>query len=113
MLTRACIELLKKADDAPVIFTTSDVARQGRAYWGAYSITGHAIEGMVEIWADELETNTPIRFNTIDPGPIRSGFRARLYPGELAKDQPSAETIVPAYLYLLVEQIAGIALKAQ
>lgn len=113
MLTRACIELLKKADDSPVIFTTADVARQGRAYWGAYGITGHAIEGMVETWSDELETNTPVRLNTIDPGPVRSGFRARLYPGELAKDQPSPDSVVPAYLYLLVEQVTGIALKAQ
>lgn len=113
MLTRACIELLKQADDAPVIFTTADVARQGRAYWGAYGITGHAIEGMVEIWADELETNTAVRLNTIDPGPVRSGFRTQLYPGELAKDQPSAEGVVPAYLYLLLEQVAGVALRAQ
>lgn len=112
MLTRGCIDLLKQADDAPVVFSTSDVARQGRAYWGIYSITGHAIEGMAAIWADELETNTSVRFNTIDPGPVRSGFRARIYPGEVAKDQPAPETVVPAYLYLLTEPVTGIALQA-
>lgn len=113
MLTRACIELLKQAKDAPVIFSTSDVARQGRAYWGIYGITGHAIEGMAEIWSDELETNTSVRFNTIDPGPVRSAFRARIYPGEVASEQPDAETVVPAYLYLIAEQVRGIALRAQ
>lgn len=113
MLTRACIDLLKQAEDASVVFSTSDVARQGRAYWGIYGITGHAIEGMAEIWADELEANTSVRFNTIDPGPVRSAFRARIYPGEVASEQPDADSVVPAYLYLITEQVTGIALRAQ
>jgi len=113
MLTRACMELLKKAQDAPVIFTTSDVARAGRAYWGAYAVSGHAIEGLVEVWADELENNTPVRMNTIDPGPVRSAFRAKLYPGEVPTEQPTADVVVPAYLYLLTQSVTGTALKAQ
>lgn len=113
MLTRACLDLLLKAADAPVIFTTAEVARRNRAYWGAFGIAGHAVESMMQIWADELENNTPVRFNTIDPGPVRSAFRTRLYPGELAKSQPSAEHVIPAYLYLLTQPVSGIALKAQ
>ena len=34
LLTRACLGALEKSPDASVIFTTSEMARQGRAYWG-------------------------------------------------------------------------------
>jgi NAD(P)-dependent dehydrogenase (short-subunit alcohol dehydrogenase family) len=107
MLTRCCLELMKQSDNASVIFTTSDVAREGKAYWGAYSITGHATEALAQIWADELETNTPVRLNTLDPGPVKSLMRARFYPGEDPASLPAADSVVPAYLYLLGEGVTG------
>ncbi|HHL45371.1 MAG TPA: SDR family NAD(P)-dependent oxidoreductase, partial [Gammaproteobacteria bacterium] len=39
LLTRACLPLLKKSDDASVLFTSSTVGHKGRAYWGAYGIS--------------------------------------------------------------------------
>lgn len=111
ILTRSCLDLLRDADDAAVIFTSSDVARQGKAYWGGYGISGHALEGLVEIWADELESNTSIRMNTLDTGPVTSAFRARNYPGEDPSTVPTAESIVPAYLYLLCSDDRGVALR--
>lgn len=111
ILTRCCLDLLRDADDAAVIFTSSDVARQGKAYWGGYSIAGHALEGLVEIWADELETNTTVRMNTLDTGPVMSAFRARIFPGEDPSTVPTAESIVSAYLHLLCSDERGIALR--
>jgi len=111
MLTRCCLDLLYAADDAAVIFTSSDVARQGKAYWGGYSIAGYALEGLVQIWADELETNTSVRMNTLDTGPVRSSMRAKIYPGEDPSTVPAAESVVPAYLYLLTSDANGIALR--
>jgi len=113
MLTRACLGLLRQAEDACVVFTTADVARQGRAYWGAYGVTGHALEGLASIWAEELESNTTVRVNTLDPGPVRSAFRSRHYPGELPDELPGADRVVPAYLYLLAEPVTGLALRLQ
>jgi len=111
MLTRCCLDLLREAADAAVIFTSSDVARQGKAYWGGYSVSGFALEGLVQIWADELETNTSVRMNTLDTGPVRSVLRARIYPGEDPSTVPAAESIVPAYLYLLSSDVRGVALR--
>jgi NAD(P)-dependent dehydrogenase (short-subunit alcohol dehydrogenase family) len=111
MLTRCCLDLLREADDACVIFTSTDIARQGKAYWGGYSISGYALEGLAQIWADELETNTTIRINTLDTGPVRSLLRARIFPGEDPATLPSANSVVPGYLHLLTSDVNGVALR--
>jgi NAD(P)-dependent dehydrogenase (short-subunit alcohol dehydrogenase family) len=101
LLTRATIGLLKAAEDASVVFTGSAVGRQGRAYWGAYGISKAADENMMQIWADELEANTNIRVNSIDPGAVATTMRAHAYPGEDPNTLPRPEDIMGAYLYLM------------
>ncbi|GAB4294552.1 MAG: YciK family oxidoreductase [Thiohalomonadaceae bacterium] len=101
LLTRAMLPLLKNSKDASVLFTSSGVGRKGRAYWGAYAITKAACDNMMEIWADELETNTSIRVNSIDPGAVRTAMRAKAYPGEDPNNLPRPEEIMSVYLYLM------------
>lgn len=101
LLTRACLPLLKVAPAASILFNTSDVGKNGRAYWGAYAAAHAAIENLVQTLADELEANTAVRVNSIDPGPVRSRLRALAYPGEDPNSLPSAETVAPAYLQLM------------
>ncbi|HEC20793.1 MAG TPA: SDR family NAD(P)-dependent oxidoreductase [Gammaproteobacteria bacterium] len=101
LLTRACLPLLKAAPAASILFSTGDVGQRGRAYWGAYAVAQAGIENLTQILADELEANTRIRVNCIDPGPIRSRLRALAYPGEDPNTLPVAETVVPAYVHLL------------
>ena len=107
-LTRACLNNLMQSKDASVVFTSADVGRQGRAYWGAYGIAYAATEGMMQIWADELETHTPIRMNSIDPGPVHTHLRSRAYPGEDPSKLPEADSIMPAYLYLFGPDSKGV-----
>ena len=101
LMTQACLDLLKKSDDASVLFTGSSVGRKGRAYWGAYGISKAANENMMQIWADELESNTHVRVNSINPGAVRTSMRARAYPGEDPNTLPKPEAIMATYLYLL------------
>ena len=101
LLTHACLPLLKAAADAAILFSTSGVGKKGRAYWGAYGVAQAGIENLTEILADELEANTRIRVNSIDPGPIRSRLRALAYPGEDPNSLPEAESVIPAYLELM------------
>ena len=101
VITRLCIDLLKRSSDASVIFSSSDVARHARAYWGAYAAAGGALERLMEIWADELENNTHIRFNSLDPGAVATALRARAYPGEVADQHPRPEEVMAPYLYLM------------
>lgn len=101
LLTRACLPLMEKSDDASIIFTSSDAGHQGSAYWGAYGISNAAVENMAQILADELENNTHIRVNTINPGAVRTAMRARIYPGEDPNTLPNPTDITATYLYLM------------
>jgi len=116
MLTQACLPILKKAPSASIIFTSSGVGRKGRAYWGAYAVSKFATEGFMEILADELETNTKVRSNCINPGACRTAMRAAAYPGEDASTLPAPTEIMPLYLYLMgndSSEISGQSLDAQ
>lgn len=108
IMNRALMSLLKKSDSASVVFTSSSVGRKGRAYWGAYAVSKAACENLMEIMADELETNTHIRVNSIDPGATRTGMRGRAYPGEDPANNPSPDAITNAYLYLMGNDSEGI-----
>jgi NAD(P)-dependent dehydrogenase (short-subunit alcohol dehydrogenase family) len=66
------------------------------------------VENLMQMWASELETNTPVRVNSIDPGAVRTELRAKAYPGEPPERLPTPDRIVPAYLYLLGPDSRGI-----
>jgi len=108
LITRTCLNLLKAADNASVIFSAAGVGLKGEAYWGAYGIAHAAVENMAEIFADELETNTSIRINNLDPGLVRSRLRALAFPGEDPNTLTTATEIMPAYLYLMGDSSIGI-----
>lgn len=105
LLTQACLELLKASSDATVIFVGD---KKTRAYWGAYGVSKAALEGFMKILADELEENTSVRVNCLDPGPLRTKLRANIYPGEKPEDIPTPETVMPGFLYLAGPDSKGI-----
>ncbi len=116
LLTQACLPLLKRARDASVVFTSSSVGRCGRAYWGAYGASKFAVEGLMQILADELEENSHVRVNSINPGRVRTAMRAAAYPAENAAELLAPEDIVLPYLYLMGpdnRDLHGQALDAQ
>ncbi|HAC67952.1 MAG TPA: YciK family oxidoreductase [Pseudomonas sp.] len=114
-LTQALLPLLKAADQASVIFTSSSVGRKGRAGWGAYSVSKFATEGLMQVWAEEL-ADAGIRVNSVNPGGTRTAMRAAAYPDEDPARVPAPEAILPVYLYLLgpaSQGTTGQALNAQ
>ncbi|MGB5441185.1 MAG: YciK family oxidoreductase [Gammaproteobacteria bacterium] len=108
LLTLACLGLMKKCADASIIFSTDASGRQGKAYWGAYGVSKAGLEGFMQTLADELETNYPVRVNSIDPGPVRTALRSIAYPGEDAAMLNAPEDIVNPFLYLLGPDSKGI-----
>lgn len=116
LMTQACLSVLLKSPSASIIFTSSGVGRVGRAYWGAYSVSKFATEGFMQILADELETNTNIRSNSINPGATRTSMRAKAYPGEDPASLLAPEDLMPLYVYLMSSdsaEINGQSLDAQ
>lgn len=116
LLTQACLPLLKTAPRASVVFSSSSVGRQGRAYWGAYAVSKFALEGLMQVLADELSSQTQVRVNSLNPGKCRTRMRAQAYPAEDQAQLVLPETLMPAYLYLLgddSQSINGQSLNAQ
>ena len=108
LLTQACLPLMRASQDASVVFTSDRVGRKGMAYWGAYSAAKFGTEGLMQTLAAETEDSSRIRINSIDPGIVRTGLRARLYPGEDPARLPSPETVTGKYLYLLGPDARGV-----
>jgi NAD(P)-dependent dehydrogenase (short-subunit alcohol dehydrogenase family) len=100
LMTQALLDALQLAPSASVIFTTSSVGSQGRAFWGSYAISKFATEGMMQVLADEY-SNSTIRFNCLNPGGTRTTMRAKAFPAEDPKTLKTAEQIMPLYLYLM------------
>lgn len=116
LLTQACMPLLKKSEDASVVFVSSGVGRKGRAYWGAYACSKFGIEGLTQVLADETEENTSIRVNCVNPGATRTAMRKVAYPGEDSHSLKTPREILPPYLYLLgpdSKGISGLSLDCQ
>lgn len=115
MITKALLPVLKKAPLASIIFTSSSVGRQGRAFWGEYAISKFATEGMMQSIAHEYQ-GTNLRANSINPGATRTKMRANAYPAENPQTLKAPEEIMPTYLYLMGDDstaITGQQLNAQ
>lgn len=114
-LTQVCLPLLKQAADASIIFTSSGVGRQGRAFWGAYAVSKFATEGLSQVLADELQS-TNVRVNCINPGATRTNMRLEAYPAEDRDALKRPEELMPTYMYLLgpdSRTVTGQSLDAQ
>jgi NAD(P)-dependent dehydrogenase (short-subunit alcohol dehydrogenase family) len=101
ILTRCLLPLLKTAPDGSVVFTSSGVGRRGRAYWGAYAVSKFAIEGLMQVLADEVENMTNLRVNCVNPGAVRTAMRRAAFPGEDPNTLPLPEAVLGPYIYLL------------
>lgn len=115
MLTKAMLPIMRKSESASLLFTSSSVGRQGRAYWGEYAISKFATEGMMQSLAHEYQ-DTVIRVNSINPGATRTGMRANAYPAENPQSLKTPEEIMPTYLYLMGDdskEVNGQQLNAQ
>jgi len=99
-LTQTLMPALNRSPDARVLFISSSVGRLGRAFWGAYAVSKFALEGLMQTMAEEVENTTAIRVNSLNPGGTRTNMRRDAYPAENPETQPTAESLMPVYLYI-------------
>lgn len=107
ILTRYCLPLLKKSQDASIIFSSCDVATEAKAHWGPYLVSKWANEGMMRMLADEL-SNTRIRVNSANPGATNTKIRMQAFPAENRDALAKPEDVVNPYLYLLGDVSKGV-----
>ncbi|MGO3665884.1 MAG: YciK family oxidoreductase [Psychrobacter sp.] len=108
MLTQALLPLLKDANNGSIVFTSSTVGTHPRAFWGAYALSKQAVEGMSDIFTQETQNTTNLRFNCINPGGTRTNMRAHAYPGENTMSLKTPEDIMAGYVCLMSDASIGV-----
>lgn len=107
-LTQVLLPVMQAAPDPSIVFTSSGVGRQPRAYWGAYSVSKFGIEALSGTLADEVGSAGRLRVNVLNPGPVRTRLRAQAYPAEDPTHTARPEDVVGPYLWLLSAASRGI-----
>lgn len=80
-LIRTLDPLLKRSAAGRALFVTASEATADLAYWGPYAVSKAGLEALAKSYAGEL-VNTNVRVSLFDPGPMRTGLRAKAFPGE-------------------------------
>lgn len=104
VMTQALLPLITKTPESSIVFTVDD---KSSAYWGAYGVSKAATTSFMQILADELDTDHPVKVNAINPGPTQSALRMRAYPGENPNEMTPPEDIMGTYLYLMGRDSKG------
>ncbi len=105
LVSRAAISHLREG--ASIINVVSGVSVEGRAEWGAYSVSKFGVEGLSQILAAELEARG-IRSNAVDPGGMRTDMRAAAYPEEDPQTRITPEENTAVFLYLASDESKGV-----
>lgn len=103
-LIRSLDPLLRQADAGRVVFVSSGVAQNPKAYWGGYAITKAALEMMAMTYADENELNN-LKINILNPGATRTQMRAAAMPGEDPTSVKPVEDLLPLFLKLVMPDL--------
>jgi len=107
ILTQMMLPLLKRADAASIIFTACDMAEEDQNHWHAYGMAKRALPYAAAMWQSETPDKN-YRFNTINPGRVRTEMFKRAYPGLHGRHVPAPVMVAPAYLQLLSENSSDI-----
>lgn len=87
LLSCVCLPLLRESENARLLFLLDDIEMVTSAYWGAYGVGKSALTGLVRQFDEEL-SNTTIGVHGINPGAMRTDFRATVYHAENPQQQP-------------------------
>lgn len=90
-----------------IINLVSGVSVEGRAEWGAYSVSKFGMEGLTQILAAELGERG-VRANAVDPGGMRTDMRAAAYPEEDPQTRITPEENTAVFLYLASDESKGV-----
>ncbi len=105
LVSKAAIPHMRQGTS--VINVTSGVSIEGRAEWGAYSVSKFGVEGLSQILAVELK-GRGVRSNAVDPGGMRTDMRAAAYPEEDPQTRITPEENTAVFLYLASDESKGV-----
>jgi short-subunit dehydrogenase len=95
--------LLRRAAQGRLLALSSSVAREPRAYWGAYAASKAAFEALVTSYGAEMRNISTVRTAILNPGATRTQMRARAYPGEDPQSIKDPEAVGEFVARLMLE----------
>ena len=98
-LIHATDMLLRLSEAGRVVFVSSGVGTNPRAYWGPYAVSKAALDALARTYAAETAT-TNVRVNLFNPGPTRTRMRAAAMPGEDPMSLRTADAVAEKILEL-------------
>jgi len=107
MLSCACLPLLKESESGRLFFLLDDPEKIIGAYWGAYGASKAALAGLVKQFAAAL-SNTPVTTLGINPGAMRTAFRASAYHAENPLDQAEPGIAADKIVDMLTGDLSSI-----
>ncbi|PHV11177.1 SDR family NAD(P)-dependent oxidoreductase [Chitinimonas sp. BJB300] len=100
-INRSCLPLLKRAEDASIVFVGEQHAFDAKAYWGGFAASRAGQAALAAISADEWDKAPMPRVNLLVPGPVRTPFRTKTHPAENMDALPLPVDMTPAFLWLI------------
>lgn len=100
LLSVACLPLLKSRPRASLIFLAEDMDKMRTAYWGAYGVSKWGLDALAGQFASELD-NTKIQVLYVDPGPLRTALRSRVYHLESVESLRHPSEVAAKIMHIL------------
>ncbi|MBF0126386.1 MAG: SDR family NAD(P)-dependent oxidoreductase [Magnetococcales bacterium] len=106
-LTREFLPLLRMSDAGSVIQVVCGEGVKATPFRGAYGASKAALLHLTRTWAAETAHGT-VRMNAVDPGPMATGLRAKVFPGEDAVNLPQPQSVTGLFLHLAADASRGV-----
>ncbi len=100
LMTQACLPHLQARPDASVVFAVNGPEGTAGAYWGGYGVAQAGLAQFAAVLHDETE-NGPVRVHAIDPGPMRTPLRQRVWFSEDPASIPTPDRAAQVITALL------------
>jgi NAD(P)-dependent dehydrogenase (short-subunit alcohol dehydrogenase family) len=88
--------------DGRVLNLSSDAAVEAYEGWGGYGASKAALDHLSAVLAVE---HPALRIYAVDPGDMRTDMHQAAFPGEDIGDRPEPESVVPALLRLVEDDL--------
>jgi NAD(P)-dependent dehydrogenase (short-subunit alcohol dehydrogenase family) len=99
-LSQACLPLLRQREDAALVLVLDALEVVAHGYWGAYGAAQHAQRGLLASLHEETAAGT-VRVSALQPGPMRTGLRARAFTLDEDRQALAASSYADACVTLL------------
>ena len=104
LLSKYTIPLMQLSSMPRIIFTSTSVAKKGKAYWGAYSVSKAGIKVLAEILNDELESISNFKIFNFNPKATHTDMRSIAYPAEDPASIKKPNELIKYYLWMLSQE---------